>query len=738
MKTRLLILSALLTATTTWADVEINETNFPDANFRNYLLSQSYGSDGVLTDAEIAGVNYFSIQQKSIRSLKGVEYFTALTSLDCAHNSLTALDVSKNIKLTYLTCWDNRLTTLDVSQNTALVTLICEGNQLTRLDVSKNTALTRLYCCDNRLTSLDVSKNTELTLLSCYKNRIKGAAMDALVESLPASVGEMQVIYYENEQNVMTTTQVAAAWAKGWTPLISTQPADQWSMPNWSEYVGSADPNFENVIINEENFPDENFRNYLLSQPYGADGMLTDVEITEVRKISVGNNNVQSLKGIEFFTSLRELTCSENPITALDVSKNTRLTSLICWGNQLTELNISGCSLLKELFCIENLLTTLDVSGCPALTSLNCLDNQLTTLTLPKSNKLKELRCQNNRLTELDVSGCTALQKLYCHENQLMSLNVNGCKALKLIYCFQNQIKGTAMNAFVGSLPSASNGMLVVNDKENEQSEQNMMSTDQVAEAKSRGWKSYSYIGLVDKEERIEEYAGNDTSGSGIAINEENFPDENFRSWLLAQTYGEDGMLTDTEILGITSIKVPGCSIQRLNGIEFFAVLETLDCSNNQLTELDVSKNFSLASLDCSNNQLTSLDVSQNLELGTLRCYSNQINGSAMDALVESLPYSYGMMYVIYNKNEGNVMTTTQVAAAKSKRWTPYQCTGYNEQGKEIWEKYAGSEPDGIKDIDQSPLSIDHYYYDLNGRKLNGKPTTPGLYIIGGKKVVVK
>ena len=33
------------------ADYAIDETTFPDENFRNFLTSQSYGSDGVLTDA---------------------------------------------------------------------------------------------------------------------------------------------------------------------------------------------------------------------------------------------------------------------------------------------------------------------------------------------------------------------------------------------------------------------------------------------------------------------------------------------------------------------------------------------------------------------------------------------------------------------------------------------------------------------------------------------------------------
>ena len=82
MKHKLLLsLFALLTTTMAWADVEINATTFPDANFRNWVLKQSYGQDGLLTEEEIAGVTTIRVSYKSIQSLTGIEYFTALTML---------------------------------------------------------------------------------------------------------------------------------------------------------------------------------------------------------------------------------------------------------------------------------------------------------------------------------------------------------------------------------------------------------------------------------------------------------------------------------------------------------------------------------------------------------------------------------------------------------------------------------------------------------------------------------
>ena len=154
------------------AGVAIDNTNFPDANFRTIVEDFDTNNDSSLSDTEIAAVKKINCFRKRITNLKGIEYFTSLDNLWCAENKLTALDVSKNTALTDLYCSRNQLTTLDVSKNTALTELDCGYNQLTTLDVSKNTALTYLSCDNNQLTTLDVSKNTALINLSCDNNQL--------------------------------------------------------------------------------------------------------------------------------------------------------------------------------------------------------------------------------------------------------------------------------------------------------------------------------------------------------------------------------------------------------------------------------------------------------------------------------------------------------------------------------------------------------------------------------------
>ena len=74
-------------------DVSINETNFPDANFRTVVKEYDTDKDENLSRAEIEAVKEIKCYYKDIRSLTGIEYFTALQTLKCYSNQLTSLDL---------------------------------------------------------------------------------------------------------------------------------------------------------------------------------------------------------------------------------------------------------------------------------------------------------------------------------------------------------------------------------------------------------------------------------------------------------------------------------------------------------------------------------------------------------------------------------------------------------------------------------------------------------------------
>ena len=208
--------------------IPVNGTTFPDSNFRD-LVSADFdkNSDGFLSAAEIGAVTDIRCRWRCIASLKGIEYFTSLQTLDCYSNQLTSLDLSANTALTTLNCGNNWLSFLNVTSNTALTNLDCYNNELTSLELSANTALTSLDCSKNQLTSLDLSANTALTTLYCNNNQLdsldvsKNAALISLncrgnqLTSLDLSQNTaLEWLYCDN--NHLTSLDIRAASIVTW------------------------------------------------------------------------------------------------------------------------------------------------------------------------------------------------------------------------------------------------------------------------------------------------------------------------------------------------------------------------------------------------------------------------------------------------------------------------------------------------------------------------------------------
>ena len=216
------------------------------------------------------------------------------------------------------------------------------------------------------------------------------------------------------------------------------------------------------VAINENNFPDANFRAFVDGFDANKNGVLEAEELEAVTEMDCNGRNISDLRGIECFTELTALwcygnqltsldvssntklmtlSCFENQLTALDVSNNTALTKLWCYENRLNELNISNNERLEYLYCGTNQLTLIDTSRTPALIELYCDNNQLISLDVSSNTKLVALSCLGNQLTALSTSANLALQKLWCYGNQITTLDVSGNENLTGLYCYNNQLK---------------------------------------------------------------------------------------------------------------------------------------------------------------------------------------------------------------------------------------------------------------------------------------------------------
>ena len=395
-----------------------------------------------------------------------------LVKFDCSNNDLMALDVSQCFKLEELNCSGNQLMELDVGHQTQLTQLDCSNNKLTELNVKQNGGLISLICNDNQLTTLDLSQNHSLRKLNCAKNRLACVDVTGISVTITADGNRCPIAVRTDGKFDLTTLPgfnvgKATNWNGGSVSGTILTVEDGKDEVSYQYDCGNGvKPTFifeTSLPINEDNFPDPNFRNYIKTYKAGGRDVLTVEEQRKVETIEVEGKNISSLRGIEAFPNLTELKCGNNSIQKLDLRQNPKLKTLKCNKNQLTQLDLSKNPDIDYLNCSENQLEQLDVSHLKDLVMLNCSHNDLEQLDVRNSkfletlycswNRLTELdadvahksrlvsvECQNNQLTSLILGQNKLLEKLNCAHNQLTQLNLNNMISLKDLNCFNNQL----------------------------------------------------------------------------------------------------------------------------------------------------------------------------------------------------------------------------------------------------------------------------------------------------------
>ena len=150
---------------------------------------------------------------------------------------------------------------------------------------------------------------------------------------------------------------------------------------------------------------DTNFEKSLIDLGYDVvlDGYVFTPNIDTVTSLNVSYQNIYDLSGIECFSSLKYLDCSNNNIDSLNLNQNTLIKSLYCSSNSITSLFIDNLASLDVLDCSFNNLTSIDVSQNLELDSLQCSRNQLNIMEL--NFNLGYLYCGGNNLMSLDLSS---------------------------------------------------------------------------------------------------------------------------------------------------------------------------------------------------------------------------------------------------------------------------------------------------------------------------------------------
>ncbi|AWK03819.1 hypothetical protein HYN56_06100 [Flavobacterium crocinum] len=541
--------------------VDVNEEQYtiiPDREFESYLNYIGADKDGVngkvltrnISSIKTLDVSYYTW---NIKDLTGIEDFTALESLVFRGNTgkISTLNVSKNLKLKNLDVSSNALTALDVSNNLELENLNFGTNKLTTLDVSKNTKLKTLKFESNQLTSITISNNKELVDFNCYNNKITS----------------------------LDLTQ---------NPLLT-------------------DLNFAYNAITSIDLS----KNTLLKNLSCQGSKLTELNISKNTLLELVRAYTNSLTTLDVTNqpNLKTLECYENKLTSLDLSKNTLLTGLACSRNELKELNLSNNKELVALDCLLNKITTIDVTQNTKLTRLAVHNNSLTKLDVTKNLLLEQLTIDSNQITEIDLSSNTKLQLFSSRDVPLKSLDLSKNTALTSLYFGGSRIESLDLskNTKLTYASITSNKLLYDLNLKNG----NNAALD-VSLLKNL---SLTCISVDNKANADQKWSTKKDEWANFSVDCRPFtliPDSKFEDQLIALKIdidGKNGQVLTASIAQIKTLDVSGSGISDLTGIQDFTSLETLNCKDNQLLFLDLSKNTSLTSLNASNNKLVSLDL---------------------------------------------------------------------------------------------------------------------------------
>lgn len=388
---------------------------FEDPLFKAYLTANfDTNGDKEIDTKEALKITSIKCDGKSIYSLKGVEYFANLKTLDCSNNSVVELDLTQNTQLTEVKCFSNSLVDLKIGGLENLSYLDCNTNSLTAIDTNTNPALTYYNCASNVIKALDVSNNTKLEKLYCHSCRL-------LTSLNIKNCGNLTALYLISSSSNCVSQSTITIYNSSLQSLILGGYA------KWTKADISSNAYLKTVDLSE--LPT------LITLNCTDNAQLTSLNTDKCYAIKYVDCSSNILSALDLSTNraLQTLDCLANNLTALDLSNNVALQTINCYENQLKNLDVNNCLSLNDLDCHSNQLPTLLISNCSELKSLKCYDNQLNELEVINNQKLTYLDCRGNSITEINISKNINLDYFYCSNTTMPITSVNGI--LKIGYC---------------------------------------------------------------------------------------------------------------------------------------------------------------------------------------------------------------------------------------------------------------------------------------------------------------
>ena len=553
MKTKLLALIFLLTLSL------FSQTKIPiaDKNFQLALIDLGWDTNGLSGDilqTDIVKIDSLKIWNPTNVVRDSVPLNPYLSNVKGAIKDISPIKFMP--KLTYLYAGYNRIDKIDVSQNPILTYLDLRVNNLSEIDVSKNRFLLLLNVAFNNISTLDVTKNYNLLGLAIFSNKIRDIDVrsNGLLKQLSVGKNPMPFINLKNNGN------------------------------------------------------------------------LQDLEIsaTLIKDLDLSTN-----------TLLRRFRCFGTPIEELNLEANPLLTRFEFGGNtKVEEIN-----LLKQTS-----LDTLNISQNINLSALNLKNGS-------NSKILSFTSVQNPKLSCINVDNVNYSTTNWIFRDPTVTFDTN---------CYGNTPPTVSNLSFSSEITSElscvdpyirSNSIQYEFSDEDDDKEKNSIITwftydanksnkRELTSAKNKTSINISFPGRgdyyfsfevtpsdgTDNGEKVESAIFGPYKDYNQFIDRDECEEDeieivqlfdlNFEQALIDLGYDSklDNKVYKDSISTITKLDLNNKNISNLSGISAFSKLDTLMCSNNNLTELFVYENYSLKSLSASNNAIENISVNSNIE----------------------------------------------------------------------------------------------------------------------------
>lgn len=174
--------------------------------------------------------------------------------------------------------------------------------------------------------------------------------------------------------------------------------------------------------------PDRAFRTFLVDSGYAVKSGWQRLKPTAkgcaLTTLECYGRDIHSLEGVGMFPQLVELTCSDNPLSELDLGVLPRLERLYALDVPLKRLDVGTRSRLRRVQLSHTQLDTLDLAALPDVELLLCIFSPLTAIDITPCQRLTTLYIRGTQITEVDLRGNPAMHELHALDTPLRTLVV--------------------------------------------------------------------------------------------------------------------------------------------------------------------------------------------------------------------------------------------------------------------------------------------------------------------------